>query len=460
MGSISPLNLSSLLSALGSSSSGINVQAAVAQAIAAESGPLTQLEQQQALLQSQTGDINQIENDITTLQTALSALSQPVGALTAMTTSSSNSSIVTASAESGTVAGNHVVVVNNLASTASWYSGEETNSSATLPTGGFTLTVGSNAPITINTGSGTSGDTLGDLATYINGLGAGVTASVVNDSAGSRLAIVSNSAGAASNFTISNATGLNFTQAVAGVDASLTVDGIPIDSASNTVTGAVTGLTLNLLSASPGTEVNVAVAPDSSQISSAVTNFVNAYNTVIGDVNKEYTLGSNGAEGPLSGDPVLSMLQSQLLSTGAYTSGGNGVSTLADLGITMNNDGTLTLDSSTLNSAIQNNFSAVQNFFQGTASNGFASLLSGQLTNLTDPVSGAFTVDLQSISNENSDLQTQINNFQTYLSNQTTLLTNEYNQADILLQQLPIEEQQINAELGNPTNNNSTSSGG
>ena len=456
MGS-SGINLSSLLSALGSSSSGINVQSAVAQAIAAESGPLTQMEQQQSLLQSQTGDINQIETDITTLETALNALSQPTGALTAMTTSSSNSNIVTASADSGAVAGNHVVVVNNLAATASWYSGEETSSSTTLPTGSFTLTVGSNAPVTINTGSGTSGDTLDDLASYINTLGAGVTASVVNDSAGARLAIVSNSSGAANNFTITNATGLNFTQAVTGQDASLTVDGIPIDSASNAVAGAVSGVTFNLLSASPGTEVDVSIAPDTSQISTAVTNFVNAYNTVIGDVNQEYTVGSNGAEGPLAGDPMLAMLQSQMLSVGSYVGGGNGVSTLADLGITMNNDGSLTLDTSTLNNAIQSNFSAVQNFFQGTASNGFAATLTNQLDTMNDPVSGAFTVDLQSISNENSDLQTQISDFQTYLNNQTTLLTNEYDQADIALQQLPIEEQQLNAELGNPTTSSSSS---
>jgi len=455
----SGIDLSSLLSALGSSSSGINVQGAVAQAIAAMSGPLTQMEQQQSLLQTQSSDISQIESDITSLQTALNALGQPAGALTSMSTASSNSSIVTASAEAGTVAGNHVVVVNNLASTASWYSNEETSGSAALPTGSFTLTVGSNAPVTINTGTGTTGDTLGDLATYINGLGAGVTASVVNDSAGSRLAIVSNSSGAAANFTVSNATGLNFTQAVKGVDASLTVDGIPIDSASNTVTGAVTGVTFNLLSASPTTEVNVSIAPNSGQISTAVTNFVNAYNTVIGEVNQEYTVGSNGAEGPLGGDPMLAMLQSQMLSVGSYSSGGSGVSTLADLGITMNNDGTLTLDTSTLNNAVQNNFSAVQNFFQGTASNGFAATLTNQLDTINDPVSGAFTVDLQSISSENTDLQNQINDFQTYLNNQATLLTNEYDQADVALQQLPIEEQQLNAELGLSTTNNSSSGG-
>ena len=85
----------------------------------------------------------------------------------------------------------------------------------------------------------------------------------------------------------------------------------------------------------------------------------------------------------------------------------------------MNNDGTLTLDTATLTNAVQNNFAAVQNFMQGASSNGFVSNLNNQLSTLTDPTSGAFTVDLQSISSENKDLQTQINNFQTYLNDPT-----------------------------------------
>jgi len=458
MGSISGINISSILSALGSSSSGINVASAVAQAIAAESGPLVLWQQQQAVLQSQTGDINQIESDISALQSALNSLGDPGGALLSMATSSSNSSIVTASAAAGTVPGNHVVVVNNLASTASWYSDQVASSSTPLAGGSFTLQVGSNAPIQVNIGG--SVDTMDQLAAYINGLGAGVTASVVNDSGGSRLAIVSASSGTAGNFTISNATGLNFTQAVTGQDASLTVDGIPIDSASNTVTGVVAGLTLNLLAAAPGTPVNVAVTPDSNQISQAITGFVNAYNTVIKDINQEFAVGANGVQGPLSGDSTVRMLQSMLLGSGSYSTSGTAVSTLGALGITMNDDGTLSVDNGTLNGAVQSNFSAVQNFFQGTSSNGFAAFLNNQLTTMTDPVNGAFTVDLRSISSENTDLQNQIDDFQVYLQSEQTRLTNEYSQADALLQQLPILEQQINAELGNNTTNSTTSTGG
>ena len=118
----------------------------------------------------------------------------------------------------------------------------------------------------------------------------------------------------------------------------------------------------------------------------------------------------------------------------------------------MNDDGTLSVDSSTLNAAIQNNSSAVQAFFQGSSINGFAASLKTDLSTFSDPSQGAFTVDLQSLNNENNDLQDQIDNYEDYLSTVQTNLTNEYNQANILLLQLPEQQKQIDAMLGNNTN--------
>jgi flagellar hook-associated protein 2 len=445
MASLNPINLDSLLSGF-NSEQGINVQEAVSEALAALAQPEVQWQNQQATLQTQTTDLTQIESDVNALGTSLQALGDPAGALAQMTTASSDSDVVTASAANGTQAGNHVVVVNSLASAGSWYSAPVANGQTDLPAGSFTITVGSGAPTQITVGSGVN--TLDDLATAINGMDLGITANVVNDSSGSLLSIVSNSTGAANNFTISNDTTIGFTQATVGQDAALTVDGIPVDSASNTVTGAVNGVTFNLLSASPGTAVNISVQPDENAASTAISNFVSAYNTVVGDVNTQYAVGANNMEGPLAGDSTLALLQSDLLSAGGYTTGSGQVETLADLGITMNNDGTLTLDSGQLDNAIQNNFGAVQSFMQGTSSNGFVSFLNNQMNALTDASGGAFTVDLQSISNENQDLQNQINNFQTYLAQQETILTNEFNQANLLMQELPTKEAQINAELG------------
>jgi len=452
--STSGINLSSVLSALGSSSSGINVASAVAQAIAALSAPEQQWQSQQQTLQTQTGAINQIQADVSSLENSLNALGDPLGALSSMVATSSATNVVLASAAPGTPAGSHVVIVNNIASTASSYSNSVASSSTTLASGAFTLQVGSGPATPITIGSGVN--TLDQLASYINTQNLGVTASVVNDSTGARLAIVSKTSGVANGFTITGATGLTFTQASPGQDASLTVDGIPIDSASNTITGAVNGLTLNLVGAQPGGQINVTIAPDASTAEQAIASFVGAYNTAIGDVNTQYTVSSSNEEGPLSGDSALRMLQDTLLGAASYSGGGNSVSALADLGINMNNDGTLSLDTVKLGNAIQNNFSAVQNFMQGAASNGFVANLNNQLSGLTDPTSGAFTVDLQSISAENKDLQQQINDFQAYLATQQTLLTAEYSQADITLQQLPQLQAQVNAELGyQPTSSTS-----
>lgn len=449
----SSIDLSSLLQAMtGASTPGIDVNSAVSSALYALEAPQRQWQAQQQTLQTQTTALNSVENDVSSLATALSALQDPLGGLAAMAVTSSQPSLVSASATDGTAAGSHVVVVNNLATTASWYSTYAASSSATLAAGSFSIQT-STGSATVTIGSGVN--TLDQVASYINQQNIGVTASVVNDAQGSRLAIVSNGSGSADDFTVTG-TGLSFTQAVKGANASLTVDGIPISSASNTVTGAVNGLTLNLLGAAPQTQVNLSIAADSSQVSQAISNFVSAYNTAIGDVNTQFTYNAaNKSSGPLASDSTMTMLQNDLLSAVSYQASGSGAfSTLGALGISMNDDGTLTLDSSTLNNAIQNNFSNVQNFFQGASSNGFAKLLNDQMSALTDPVSGAFTVDLNSISSTNTDLQNQINDFQTYINAQQTYLTNEYSQAEILLQELPTQEAQIQAELGNSSGSN------
>jgi flagellar hook-associated protein 2 len=350
--------------------------------------------------------------------------------------------------------------VSNLATTSSWYSTTPVAGSSTgLSAGSFSLQVGSGNSTTINIASG---ETLTQLASNINGQSLGVTASVVNDASGSRLSIVSNSSGSANDISVTG-TSMPFTQATPGANASLTIDGIPISSASNTVTGAIPGVTLNLTgttsgttSTTSGTPVTLSVTADTNAISSAINQFVTDYNTVIGSVNTEYTYSStNSTAGPLEGDSTLGLLQNALLGAGSYSVSNNGaISTLGSLGITMNNDGTLTVDSSTLDSAVQNNPTAVQNFFEGSALNGFSAALNTQLQGLTEAGDGAFTVDLSSMQSTYTGLQSQVTDFQTnYIAPLQTSLTAEYNSAEIALQTLNTTKQEINAELGNNTSN-------
>ena len=456
--STSATDISSILeAALGASSPGIDVTSAVNSAVTAAQAPETAWQNQESAIQSQISALTQIQTDASNLDNDMQSLNSITGPLSAMTVNSSNANVVSASAASGSSVGNHVIVVNSLATTASWTSGTFASSSTTMPAGSFTITPTTGTAKTITT-DGT--ETLSSVASQINSDALGVTASVITDATGSRLAIVANSSGAAANFTVSTSgsTAYGFAQAATGANASLTVDGITIASASNSVTGAIPGVTLSLLSADPGVDVSLGVSPDTVQIQTALQQFVTDYNTVVTDLSAQFTF-SGSSEGVLSTDSTVRNLQSDVLGALDYTytpaSGATTVPNLTSLGISVDNNGKLSLDTSTLTSALQNNFSDVQNFFQGTALNGFANSLDQQLTNFISPSDGAFTVDLQSMNSQITTLQTNISDFETnFITPLRTQLQSEYSQAEIALQELPNEMKQISTELGQNSSSN------
>jgi flagellar hook-associated protein 2 len=450
--STAPSVLNAALSALGSSNSGFDVTSTVNAILTADRIPEVTWQAQQATLAKQTAAINQIQSEASSLSDQLNALQDPLGALTYVSASTSDSNVLTASAVPGTATGNHTVVVKSLAVTGSSYSNTVASSSAQLGPGGFTLTA-NGVSKTITTGSGIN--TLDQLASSINSQNLGVNASVITDTTGSRLALVAAASGTAADFSISSQTGLSFSH-TSGADAALTVDGVPITSASNTVTGAVNGLTLSLSGLSaPNTSVSIGLAPNATFITQAVTSFVTAYNTLFNDLKSQFTFSTaTGTSGILSADSTVRSLQEQLLASTNYSSGASVASSLNSLGISTNQDGTLAVNSAALSNSIANNFSEVANFFQGQNTNGFASSLNNTLSTFTDPTQGAFTVDLSSINSENSALTNQTATLERYLATEKTRLTAEYSKADIALQQLPQTIKQIQTLLGynNATN--------
>ncbi len=441
MGSISFANAAS-------SGSGIDVQAMVDQAIQAASGPLQLMQQQLAQLSGQAAALNEIEGKLTALQTAMQALSDPLGPLAAMAATSSNPSIVTATANPGAAAGNHLVVVNALATTSSAYSAAFASATAPLNTGSFTLQVGSNAPVTVTVDS--TNNTLSGLAATINGLNAGVTASVVTDAAGARLVLVSATSGTAGTISISNDTvGLGFT-VNPGTDASLTVDGVPISSSSNQINGVIAGVTLNLQAAAPSTAVAISVAADTNAITTAIENFVSAYNAVVQDINSQFAVDpTTHTAGVLAGDSALRMVQEQLLNlvTTAVPVNGTTVN-LESLGIHMQDDGTLQVDSGQLNGELTSNPGLVLGFFQNSTQTGFAQVFSNTLTALTDVTSGPLNVDLAGIQQMESTLNDDVANFQARLDLKRQQLLDEFSRVDAILRELPVLQQQIAQQLG------------
>jgi flagellar hook-associated protein 2 len=449
--------LSSLSSALSSSGSGttsgtglgqgIDVQQFVQYAVADQTAAITALQNQQTTLGSQTSELATITSDITSLGNAASALSDPLGALAAEAATSSNSSVVNATATGTAATGSHTITVTSLATTSSYYTNELSTSSSTITPGSFQIQVGSNAPVTVTVDS--TNNTLSQLAASINNQNAGVSASVIQDSNGNRLALVSNNSGAPGDITVSgNTTGLTFTKAVTGTNASLVVDGVPISSASNTVSNVISGVTLNLGSPSPNTPVTVNVSPDTTQATTAINNFVSAYNTVVGDINSQFNVASDGSGGgPLEADNSLSDVQNLLLNAISYSVSGNGgIVNLASIGISLNNDGTLSVDNGALSSALSSNYSAVQNLLQNTT-NGFAQNLTNVINTITDPASGILTLDAQNIQSSAQDLNQQISDLQAALTVQEQNLTTVYSNVNTTLQELPLLENETSQQL-------------
>ena len=125
-------------------------------------------------------------------------------------------------------------------------------------------------------------------------------------------------------------------------------------------------MTLNLLGSSAGSEISLNLAPDTSSISTAVSSFVTAYNTLIADVNSQFTYNkSTNTAGTLSGDSTISALQSALLGATNYVGTSGSITSLSQLGITTNQDGTLSLNTGTLATAVSNSSSAGRHLLPG-----------------------------------------------------------------------------------------------
>lgn len=448
------VSLSNILATVtGSSTVGIDVDGAVTAALYAARAPERIWQAQQTALTSQTTALTAIQTAAQAITADLTSLNSVVGPLSARSVSST-SSAVSATASSGTVTGNHTVTVSNLATTASWYSDLEPGASSALSAGTVTITQGSTST-SIDVGSGVN--SLSDLVTAINGKNLGIKASVVTDSAGSRLSLVSATTGSASDFSVtSTATDFAFSRATTGLNASLTVDGVPISSASNTVTGALAGVTLNLLgTTATGAPASLTVQTDATSIATALSKFVTDYNTAIGLVNDQFAYSSSSSsQGVLGSDPTLRSLQTAMYSALSYTNSGSSISSLSSLGISTSSDGTLSLDTTTLGDALSSHPDEVQTFLRGDSLNGFAASFNNTLSAFTTSGSGAFTVELNSLKATNTSLQNQIDDFESgYIANQKTILTAMYSQAEAALQQLPTQLKQLQAELGN--NNNS-----
>ncbi|WP_050568359.1 flagellar filament capping protein FliD [Dickeya chrysanthemi] len=411
---------------------------------------LTPYTNKQTSLSAKATAYSTLETAMKGLQSATTTL-QNMKTITSTAVTSTNTAF-SATTDSTAVAGSYSVFVNNLAQAQSQISGAFSSASTALVAGGTsstssTITIsqpGRSTPLTVTlTDDKTS---LNDIRDAINNSGGSVSASIINNGTSNYLMLTAKDTGTQSAMTISVSGSLSsslssssFSEQVAAKDASFTLNGISITSQSNTVTTAVTGVTLNLKSASTAgsTAENLTIASDITNTKKAVQDWVTAYNNVL-DVIKSQTDASTGA---LNGDGTVRAIQQQLQSLMTNVQSGSGsLHIMLDLGIIQDptNNGKLRIDDNAkLESTLRLSPTSVTTFFTGDGTTtGFATQAGNYLSRTVDSSDGLIKSAKAGIETSQKSLERQITSIQDSIDATMKRYKTQFSNLNTLLSQM------------------------
>lgn len=365
--------------------------------------------------------------------------------------SSSNESVVTATAGKGTATGNYTVQVTRLATFNSYASNNFASDTGTVvKTGTITIQKGADAPVSIEIAAGNN--TLQGLKNAINAKNAGFTAFVLNDGSGTpyRLVITANDSGAANNLTItanwdagSTGSEVTFAETTHGEDAALQVNGINIASSSNTVTNAIEGITLNL-KAESGTAV-IRTERDVDAIVAGLKDFVAKYNDLVSYITSQATFDTKTkTAGILAGDFTLRDAQTRLgfALTRTVSSDNSSVQVLTQVGLKLSDNGTLSLDEAKFREVLSSKFSETAHLLlaNGLDAQGntvsILPMLQQQLRTLTDSIEGPIFKAEDSTQKSIDRINKQIDEINLRLEARRAMYVAQYTRANEALAQL------------------------
>lgn len=382
--------------------SGLPLDSLLTGLMQAEQQPLVALQRQEASYQSRISALGTLQGALSSLQTAAGAMVPATGITAVAKYTTFNASVVdttiaSASATTGAVAGSYSLEVSALAKsqrlvTPAYVGGSASTPIATgdlliefgkLDTGVYTVDSLRNKTITIDS----SNATLGGLRDAINAANIGASATIVNGTNGAQLVLSSKDTGLSNVVRLSGLTGFDYnpvtdtgtmTQAAlqggqAATNAAFTLNGIAATSSSNSVSGVLDGVTLNLLKTTAAlTPTTLKVSKDSvGSLTSSLNAFVKAYN----DANKAMNeLGAYNATtkaaGALQGNSTLRTAKNQIrnLVFGATAGGSSPYQHLSNIGVSLAKDGSLSLDNTKLSAAVAADPTSVANLVAAVGS--------------------------------------------------------------------------------------------
>lgn len=414
--------------------SGLDVKSLVSQLMAVEQQPLIALNAKKTGITSKISAYGSLSSVLASLKTAATTLNTP-SKINAFTAAFSDTTFGTSSATSTATAGTYDIAVTQLAKAHSLASAAKAADTTVIGEGTLTINSGSNSfALTIDS----SNSTLAGIRDAVNAstLNTSVNASVITDVNGARLVFSAKNTGLANAITVSSvetipaAGGLsqldtaNMTQGNPAQNAVMTVNGVSITSASNTVTTAITGVSFTLQK--DASSATLTIGRNSSAVSQAASDFAKAFTTLNTTVKNltAYDV-TNKASSVLTGDSTASLVRTSLRNvlstvpsglTGTYNS-------LAQVGISIQSDGSLTVDSTKLQSAIDNHFSDLQATLAA-----YGNAISTAVTNLTGTNGAVATrvsslnASIRSIEDQGIRLSARLDNVQARYNRQFSAL--------------------------------------
>ncbi len=443
--------------------SGLDISGIVSSLVAAEGQPVElRIGRNEAKAQSKLSAFGSLKSALSDFRDKLDAMKSADKFLTRKAISA-NEDIFTATAGTNAVAAQYDLEIVQLAQSQKLTSGAFADADTVVGTG--TLTVGLGG-ITADIEITTENNTLSGIRDAINLSidNPGVSATIVNADSGSYLILTADKSGIVNEITVTQTggdgglsaleydpgLGLNsLTESIAAQDALVRIDGFDVASSTNTIEGAIQGVTLELLAGTQGGSEKITIENDESAARALVEDFVASYNALVNtlDLITDYNLESESAA-PLVGDATVRGIRDQIRRELSATVDDINApfGTLAEIGIETQLDGTLSIDDTQLSDVLGEDFVKFGQLFSTT--DGFA-------TRLYDLADGFLKTD-GIIETRSAGLKTQIDGYSDErdslnerLASLETRLLRQFNALDSLLAQLSLTSNFLAQQLDN-----------
>jgi flagellar hook-associated protein 2 len=427
---------SSTISGIGS---GVDTQSIVKALVAAEKAPKqTQITAQQATTTTQISAVGSIKNALDTYRSAIAKLNT-ASAFTGLSGTSSDDKVVKTTVNSTAAAGKYALEVTQLATSS--------KVTSDVFTGGASATVNSSSEsqtlkisqsgndYNVSIAAGASLQQARDaINTQLNSKG--LSANIITDANGARMVISSSTTGAGTDITLGgdSALAVNAKAGPAAQNAKYTIDDIALESTSNTVTSAISGVNFELLTAGKST---VTVGANTDTLKTSVQSFVTAYNalmTAITSQTKVSAVGDTTKGAALTGDASMRSLITSVRNELVKSTGSGSMTMLSQMGInTVQTTGLLELDSAKWDKAVAKNAGDIAKVFTGDDG------LIKRMTKATDAYAGTAGIlasRTTSLNDKLTDLTDQQEALDRRIESLTTSLSAKYNAMDTLVAKL------------------------